>query len=265
MQKCRKFVLRALALCAGVFLLSACHSPPPAPISQRPPPPSEKIDYHLVSQGETLFAIAWRYEKDVDKLARANGLRPPYTIYRGQRLTLDTTRIPPPRYTSVAPKPAPVSSSKTSTKTKVVEVPPKTPVKVTRPPPKSTASLPSNWNWQWPTEGRVTKTYNSDPLFKGIDIQSLPGQAVMAAAPGIVVYSGEGLRGYGRLVIVKHSEVYLSAYAHCRTLLVQEGQVLKTGQKIAEVGGDPANNKRLYFEIRKDGKPVNPLAYLPKR
>lgn len=258
-------MLRALAFCAGLFLLSACHSPPPAPISQRPPPPSEKIDYHLVSQGETLFAIAWRYEKDVNKLARANRLSPPYTIYRGQRLTLDTKHLPPPLSTRTVAKPSTVSSNRTSSNTRVVEVPAKTPVKVTRPPPKSTASLPSSWSWQWPTEGRVTKTYNSDPLFKGIDIQSLPGQAVMAAAPGIVVYSGEGLRGYGRLVIVKHSEVYLSAYAHCRILLVREGQVLKTGEKIAEVGGDPVNNKRLYFEIRKDGKPVNPLGYLPKR
>lgn len=260
---CREYVLRSLVLCAGLIFLSACQAPPPAPISQRPPPPSEKINYHLVSQGETLFAIAWRYEKDVDKLARANGLRPPYTIYRGQRLTLDTTHLPPLRRTSTVPRQTAVSSPPTNTK--VIQVPPKTPVKVTRPPPKSTASLPSKWSWQWPTEGRVARGYNSDPLFKGVDIQSHPGQPVVAAGPGVVVYSGEGLRGYGRLIIVKHSDVYLSAYAHCRKLLVREGQVLKGGEKIAEVGGDPANNKRLYFEVRRDGKPVNPLAYLPKR
>ena len=254
---CRERGLRILVLCAGLIFLSACHSPPPAPISQRPPPPSEKINYHLVSEGETLFAIAWRYEKDLDKLARANGLHPPYTIYRGQRLTLDTTRLPPPqkprRVEPAAPaKPRPVTK-------------PSPDIKVTKPPPRSTASLPSKWRWQWPVSGKVSKSYQSDPLFKGINIQSKAGQSVVAAGPGVVGYSGEGLRGYGRLIILKHSEVYLSAYAHCRKLLVEEGQVLRAGEKIAEVGGDPADNKRLYFEIRKDGKPVNPLGYLPRR
>ncbi len=88
---------------------------------------------------------------------------------------------------------------------------------------------------------------------------------MVAAAPGVVVYAGDGLRGYGQLIIVKHSEVYLSAYAHCRKIFVREGQMLTGGNKIAEVGGDPANTKRLYFEIRKDGKPVNPLSFLPRR
>ncbi|MEZ5528554.1 MAG: peptidoglycan DD-metalloendopeptidase family protein [Porticoccaceae bacterium] len=257
-QSCQGIMLRWLVLCAGLTFLSACQTPPPAPIDQRPPPPSEKINYHLVSRDETLFSIAWRYEIDVDKLARANGLRHPYNIYDGQRLTLDTSYLPPP------PRPAarPVTSSP---KPRVTAQSAPPPISVTKPPPKSTASLPSHWNWQWPVEGKVTKTYNSDPLFKGIDIQSHPGQPVVAAAPGVVVYSGSGLRGYGQLIIIKHSEVYLSAYAHCRKIYVKEGQTLRGGEKVAEVGGDPANTKRLYFEIRKDGKPSNPLSYLPRR
>ncbi|WP_461482190.1 peptidoglycan DD-metalloendopeptidase family protein [Porticoccus sp.] len=250
--------MRRVVLCAGLLLVTACQSPPPAPIVQRPPPPSEKINYHIVSRGETLFAIAWRYEKDVDKLARANGLGLPYTIYDRQRLTLDTTHLPPVQR-EVAAVARPVVTSQPAQP--VLQ----SPIKVTKPPPKSTASLPSSWHWQWPAEGRVSRTFNSDQLFKGVDIESHPGQPVVAAAPGVVVYSGNGLRGYGQLIIVKHSEVYLSAYAHCRKIYVREGQMLKGGEKMAEVGGDPANNKRLYFEIRKDGKPVNPLGFLPRR
>ena len=87
----------------------------------------------------------------------------------------------------------------------------------------------------------------------------------MAAGPGVVVYAGSGLRGYGKMIIIKHSEIYLSAYAHNRKILVKEGQEIKAGQVISEAGGDHANNRRLYFEIRKDGKPVDPRYYLPKR
>ena len=257
LQMCRGCVLLWIVLCAGLTL-SACQTPPRAPIDQRPPPPSEKINHHIVSQGETLFAIAWRYEKDLDKLARANGLSRPYTIYNGQRLTLNTSYLPAVRRTVTPAARQPVISRPN-------KPPEQPPIQVTKPPPKSTASLPSNWHWQWPSEGRVTKTYNSDQLFKGVDIESHSGQPVVAAAPGVVVYAGDGLRGYGQLIIVKHSEVYLSAYAHCRKIFVREGQMLKGGEKIAEVGGDPANTKRLYFEIRKDGKPVNPLSFLPRR
>ena len=243
-------------LVAGVVFLVGCHTPPPAPVDYRPPPPSEKINDHLVSQGETLFSIAWRYEKNVQKLARANGISRPYTIYHGQRLTLDTSRV---AYSVSRPsankKPSgfrPKNQSKSRPKTKPSV-------------PKKTPALPSNWHWQWPVRGKVSKYFNSSSLFKGIDVQSFSGAPVVAAASGVVVYSGSGLRGYGQLIIVKHSSVFLSAYAHNRKIFVKEGQAVKGGQKISEVGGDPSNIKRLYFEIRKDGKPVNPLRYLPKK
>ena len=244
---------------SAVFL-SGCHTPPPAPVYNRPAPPSEKINEHLVSQGETLFSIAWRYEKDVQKLARANGLSRPYTIYRGQRLTLDTNRVPkyvkkpPPKKTS---KP---NSSQHQNKPKTKPSPRKP-----KPPTGQTPVLPKSWKWQWPAQGNVTKRFNSSSLFKGVDIQSFSGAPVVAAGSGVVVYSGSGLRGYGKLIIIKHSDVFLSAYAHNRKIFVKEGQLVKGGQKISEVGGDPSNKRRLYFEIRRDGKPVNPLSYLPKR
>lgn len=245
-------------LIAGVSiaLLTGCHTPPPAPVYNRPAPPSEKINEHLVSKGDTLFSIAWRYEKDVSKLARANGLSRPYTIYRGQRLTLDTNRVP--RYTKkpVPKSKPPISTSQNKNKPKKKTSPPK---------PKSTPVLPKSWQWQWPVQGNVTKRFKSSTLFKGIDIQSFSGAPVVAAGSGVVVYSGSGLRGYGKLIIIKHSDVFLSAYAHNRKIFVKEGQLIKGGQKISEVGGDPSNKRRLYFEIRRDGKPVDPMRYLPKR
>lgn len=253
----------SIVVAVGFAFLAGCRTPPPAPVDYRSPPPSEKINYHLVSSGETLFSIAWRYEKDIHKLARANGISRPYTIYRGQRLTLDTSRIPRVvRRSSTAPSKSTTSkhSGAVSRPKKVIEIRPK----VTSPPPKKAPPLPSNWHWQWPVEGRVVKRFNSTSLFKGIDIQSRTGAPVVAAAAGVVVYSGSGLRGYGQLIIVKHSEVFLSAYAHNRKVFVKEGQILKGGQKISEVGGDPSDQRRLYFEIRKDGKPVDPIRYLPQ-
>ena len=240
----------------GFAFLAACRTPPPAPVDQRPPPPSEKINYHLVSSGETLFSIAWRYEKDIHKLARANGISRPYTIYNGQRLTLDLSRMPRKvhRPSVASTKPASSNGSKVVVRPKVVS-----------PAPKKAPVFSSNWHWQWPVAGSVAKRFNSSSLFKGLDIKSRAGAAVVTAAPGVVVYSGSGLRGYGQLIIVKHSDVFLSAYAHNRKIFVKEGQQLKRGQKISEVGGDPSDRSRLYFEIRKDGKPVDPLRYLPKR
>jgi lipoprotein NlpD len=269
-QSCqqRSFQWASIVATVGLLILAGCRTPPPAPIDYRPPPPSEKITSHQVSSGETLFSIAWRYEKDVQKLARSNGISYPYTIYQGQQLTLDTTRVPkvtsrPPASSSKS------SSSKGATSKSTSSSPPKTSTqprpKVTAPPPRKAPILPSNWRWQWPTTGRVVKRFNSTSLFKGVDIQSHSGAPVVVAAPGVVVYSGSGLRGYGKLIIVKHSDVFLSAYAHNRKIFVREGQELKAGQKISEVGGDPSDKKRLYFEIRKDGKPVDPLRYLPKR
>lgn len=249
---------RWYTLVVGVFFvfLASCNSPPPAPVDYRSPPPSEKINEHQVSQGDTLFSIAWRYEKNVQKLARANGLSRPYTIYRGQRLTLDTSKAS--RYVS---RPSPKNKSLPKNKSQAKPA--------TRPTSKSThkaaPALPKNWRWQWPVQGNVSKRFNSSTLFKGIDIQSFSGSPVVAAAPGVVVYSGSGLRGYGKLIIVKHSDIFLSAYAHNRKIFVKEGQPVKGGQKISEVGGDPSNKRRLYFEIRKDGKPVDPIRYLPKK
>ena len=243
------------------LLLAGCGSTP-APVSSRTPPPSQKINYHIISQGDTLFAIAWRYELSVESLARANGLSRPYNIYTGQRLTLDMTRARP-SYS----KPVRVASSTTATPRKVVSPgATKSTVKKTgRVTQPKVYSLPKGkWRWQWPVKGAVSRHYDTSRVFKGLNIQSTKGRKVGAAAPGVVVYAGRGLRGYGQLLIIKHSETYLSAYAHNHKMYVREGQKVTAGQKISDVGGDPENNGRLYFEIRKNGKPVDPMRLLPR-
>jgi len=118
--------------------------------------------------------------------------------------------------------------------------------------------------WSWPTNGKIVVGFN-DPSSKGIDINGKLGDPVLAAAPGKVLYAGQDLRGYGKLVVVKHSNQYLSVYAHNSEILVKEGEAVKTGQKIAELGRSDAKEPKLHFEIRRQGKPVDPLQYLPAR
>lgn len=247
-------LLSVLAGTALVVLVAACAAPPRAPVVEREQPPSRKIDYHIVSRGETLYAIAWRYELDTQKLAAANDLGPPYTLRAGQRLTLDTRGISSPQVQRPASSPSRPSSES------------KPPAREQRQPSRATPALPDRgWSWQWPVSGRVSREYDSNRQFKGINIQSSPGAPVEAAAPGVVVYAGSGLRGYGQLVIVKHSDTYLSAYAHNRHIHVEENQSVRKGQRIGEVGGDPADRNRLYFEIRENGKPVDPTRLLPRQ
>ena len=248
-----------IAVCC--LFLAACGSTP-APVSSRAPPPSQKINHHIVGQGDTLFAIAWRYELSVESLARANGLSRPYNIYLGQRLTLDMSR-------ARAAYSAPVREVTATTTTPVKTVRPsvtkstvKKPARVAR--PKSYSLPKGKWRWQWPVKGTVSRHYDTNRVFKGLNIQSDKGRKVRSAAPGVAVYAGRGLRGYGQLLIIKHSETYLSAYAHNRKMFVQEGQKVAAGQKISEVGGDPGNSGRLYFEIRKNGKPIDPTRLLPR-
>jgi lipoprotein NlpD len=119
-------------------------------------------------------------------------------------------------------------------------------------------------NWSWPVDGKVIETFN-ETRNKGVDIVGKEGDPVLAAADGQVVYSGSGLRGYGNLVIVKHDDEYISAYAHNRQILVKQGQSVKRGQKIAELGKSDADVPKLHFEIRRQGKPIDPLTVLPKR
>jgi lipoprotein NlpD len=205
---------------------------------------------YRVGAGETLYAIAWRYNLDYRELARWNKIFTPYTIHPGQELTLtDPALLPVSQRPAVASK---TSSEKVNRHTKSRTVATAQPA---LPPPKK---------WIWPTRGEVVQIFQGQQsIAQGIDIKGAPGQDVRASADGKVVYSGSGLAGFGQLIIIKHNDTYISAYGHNRSLLVQEGAEVKAGQKIAEMGklqGSPC----LHFEIRRQGKPVDPLKYLPK-
>lgn len=229
-----------------------------APVVDAKPIPSRRIKTHVVGPGETLYSIALRYDMDYKKLSKINGLNNNFHIYQGQLLKLEGS---PPK---------PVSSTRRPTSAKPVKSPPVSPHRtknqtVKKPMPQTAPISTGTVAWQWPIKGEVLEKFQSgEGLNKGIDIRGKLGEPVLAATAGEVVYSGTGLRGYGKLVIVKHNERLLSAYAHNRVLVVAEGDKVKAGQKIAEVGSSGTDSVKLHFEIRVDGKPVNPLDYLPK-
>jgi lipoprotein NlpD len=259
-----------LAGIAAFWFLASCAFDP-VPVTSLPQPPSEQIDYHIVSPGDTLFSIAWRYEKDLNALARANGLVAPYKIYASQKLSLDTSKVSRATYVPAAPLAPAVVQAKDernkqtnapAPKKKVADAIAVAPIPLPPPP----AKLPvGDVEWRWPLKGPFSRHYDAEKIFKGINIRSKAGLPVVAAAAGNVVYAGNGLRGYGNLIIIKHSDIYLSAYAHNKKILVKENESVKSGSEIATVGDDPNTGGQLYFEIRKMGKPIDPLRLLPRQ
>lgn len=165
------------------------------------------------------------------------------------------------------PAPAPVASTAAVAIVPVAGVPAPAPAAV--PPPAPPASgisrAVSGISWRWPAQGSLSGRFNASDAIPGIEIAGKAGDAVRAAADGVVVYSGNGLVGYGELVIIKHNDSFLSAYGHNRKRLVKEGQRVSSGQQIAEMGSTGASRNELEFQIRKDGNPVDPLGYLPSR
>lgn len=212
-----------------------------------------QADYYTVKSGDTLYSIAWDYGQDYKEVAQWNRIAPPYRIYAGQRL-----RLTPPADISVAAKsstPPPAASTGSSATNKKA-----TPAE-TAPGAQETGAS-QVISWRWPVQGKLVGNFGAGN--KGINIAGEEGQAIQAAAPGRVVYSGSGLVGLGQLLIIKHDNTFLSAYAHNKTLLVKEGDQVSAGQRIAEMGRTGAERVMLHFQIRKDGKPVNPLQYLPE-
>ena len=193
-----------------------------------------KIKTVIVKQDETLYSIARKNKVKVRQLVQYNNIKKPYLIKPGQKLKLTA------------------ASKKTFSQQQK------------RNPSQRKVTTNQFINWSWPIKGKLIKTFNkrlNDA--KGIDIAGEEGKGIKAAASGKVVYSGNGLISYGNLIIIKHNDLYLSAYAHNRKLLVKEGQQVKAGEIIAELGSTGADNPRLHFEIRKNGKPVDPVRYLP--
>lgn len=219
------------------------------------------LSHHIVSRGETLYSIAWRYGLDYKDLASRNGVDRNFTIFPGQKIYLAGTA---PKVSAAVPSPArPQANPQPSSQPQ----PPRSKTTTSGPGVTKPVSTPaSRVNWQWPAAGRVLAGFSSQKsLHMGVDIEGRLGESVVAAADGVVVYAGSGIRGYGNLLIVKHNDVFLSAYAHNSKLLVEEKTTVRRGQKIAEIGNSGTDRSKLHFEIRREGKPVDPLQYLPKR
>lgn len=241
---------RAATLAAALALLSGCAELYRWPDRMTRPAPAPARDYeraapaghYVIKAGDTLYSIAFRHQLDFRELAVWNDIGPDYLIRAGQVL-----RLSPPLGRTMAEAPA--------IETFPVERAPTQVVPAYEPP--------AQFSWQWPTAGAVVKPFADGA--KGLDISGALGQPVVAAAPGKVVYSGSALKGYGELIIIKHDDLYLSAYGYNRKRLVNEGAVVAMGQPIAELGLGPEQKPLLHFEIREKGKPTNPLALLPKR
>jgi lipoprotein NlpD len=291
-----------LALLTAVFgLLAACssttrqapvidrpvqahHGRPVAPVA--PPPvaapeetkPDTKGTY-TVRKGDTLLRIALDHGQNYHDIVTWNNLADPDDIKVGQVLRVTQ----PERLAGVQTSPVPMPDRSPPPPRKPVQQPAKRPdtnvadavkpgekaenmtvVPIPAPGTIVTANDDERLSWMWPANGKIVATFDEGKS-KGIDIAGKPGQQVMAAGSGKVMYAGSGIRGYGNLVIVKHSNTLLSAYAHNRAIVVKEGDTVSKGQVIAEMGDTDADSVKLHFEIRQQGKPVDPTRFLPSR
>ncbi len=276
----RPEVIRYLILILLSCLFSACTTHRiNAPTGDHSSRPVRNAGYHVVRLGDTLYSVAFLYGYQVEKVASWNNLKPPYTIYKGQRLSLrppaakTVSRSKPKPATILASKPKPSYPRRAAPRTvtaPVVASKPKTAILPTTRPKTAAVKPPAaetqnrKVTWIWPAKGPLLERFKaSSSGKKGIDIGGKSGTPVKAAADGKIVYSGSGLGGYGRLIIIKHNKDFLSAYAHNRKLIAREGQWVKQGEVIAQMGSSGTDRTRLHFEIRKRGQPVDPLRYLP--
>lgn len=242
-------VKRRLSVLALVVFLGGCAGALNLPSHHRP-------QSYTVNPGDTLYSIAWHYGLNYHEVARWNGINPPYRIYPGQRIRLYPGHEASKQSESGSAHSAPVEAQT-----------PSEPDRNTHQAGTTTASpAPSDIQWHWPAAGQVRNSFGDKGVAgKGIVIRGELGEPVTAAAGGTVVYAGSALVGYGRLVIVKHNDKWLSAYGHNQRLLVHEGETVNAGEKIATMGRAPDGRAALYFEIREDGSPVNPLRFLSSR
>lgn len=288
--------------CLGLLFLGACASPVPAPVDEGGDRTRRLARAQVVS-GDTLYAIAWRYGLDYRDLARWNELSEPFTLLAGDRLWLapppsgavtvgarrrhavaaesPADKTPPTRVVEATPAPAETPAEKTVAVVRKPAIPPAAPAPVPKkvsegsagPAPARKADASEGRlaarddliGWRWPARGKIVRHFRSGvPGRKGLDIAGLETTTVKAAAAGKVVYQGDGLVGYGRLVIIKHSDAMLSAYGYLGGTSVREGEWVKAGQDLGSMGrGGGYSGPVLHFEIRRQGKPVDPLGYLP--
>lgn len=279
-------------------LPSAQATPPAKKSATKPKEPDWRPATYMVQKGDTLYSIALEHGQDYKEIAEWNGIQTPYSIRIGQVLRLSSS--PTESTTPLKPQPTseakPLVSTEPSLKTEpratkqpyseqalaLLEKPvakpaplalPKPEIAKTEPPkpirvpepikPDASGGEEDSVDWGWPSSGKILANFNDNGNSKGVDIGGNLGQPVNAAASGKVVHTGSTLRGYGKLIIIKHNKSYFSVYAHNNMVLVQEGQAVVKGQKIAEMGSSDADRVKLHFEIRHLGKPADPLKYLP--
>lgn len=268
--------------------------PLPAEASQPPPPTEKPVPTHAVKRGETLVGIALQYGLDYRELAAWNGITNPNVLSVGQVLVVaapaGSRPLAAPMTTPLASPGAPIEArpllntpgakveprgqkvpytdralaqlSGSEPGTAAVASPPAVAEAPTPPQePKPAGTDREEVDWMWPAKGKVLAPFSETS--KGMDIAGRKGAPVLAASAGRVVYAGAGLRGYGKLIIIKHNNTWLSAYAHNDNILVKEQQDVRKGQKIAEMGQTDADQVKLHFEVRREGKPVDPAKILP--
>jgi lipoprotein NlpD len=286
------------AFAAGVLVLAGCVAPRGAPVVDRSPqarpapqpaaapkPPSTdtRPAFYAVRKGDTLYSIALDHGIDYRELAQWNGITDPAMIRVGQELRMTA---PKSSATASAFKTAPAVAGRPLGDTPAAGGNVKTQPKAVRAPyseqtyaqmaslkpdaaPKPDARPAAGQDgedsvpWGWPAAGRMISGFNESANLKGIAIAGKLGQPVLASAPGRVIFSGSGIRGFGKLIVIKHNNTFLSVYAHNNELLVKEGQSVAKGQKIAEMGSTDTDQVKLHFEIRRYGKPVDPVKLLP--
>lgn len=262
----------------ALILLSGCASDnAPAPLvvlnSQKYTEVEKRASAYTVKPGDTLYAIAWYTGNDYQDIAKWNSLSPPYNIYPGQVLNLEPPKI-------VSKSQHSVNNSTGPTRNKNTKLP------IDQRDSEAYCECESDVNnskgigskpklngfpkrverWTWPANGRVElSNTNSQTTKSGLDVFAKHGSPIKAAAAGKVVYAGNALRGYGNLIIIKHTDTFLSAYAHSDVVLVKERDWVEAGQQIAKMGNTGTNQVKLHFEIRYRGKAVEPMKYLPKQ
>jgi len=295
-------VLRAVALGLLFVVVGCAQMQGPAPIEKRKVQSSKSADqrtadgrllselppapagFYRVKRGDTLIGISLEHGVDWRELAAWNKIENPNLIDVGQLLRVKDPNAPGPVASAqsnltqtqpISPSSGiqirPIEGQATSPSSTPAPVASAAPPPGTTPPPSgsspaesSSAAAAGSLNWGWPANGQVITNFTEGGS-KGIALAGAQGEAIYAAEQGRVVYSGNGLRGYGNLVIVKHPEDFITAYAHNRSIMVKEGQTVKRGQKIAELGMTDADRPMLHFEVRRGGKPIDPMTVLPSR
>lgn len=255
--------IKCLVIFLSMLLITGCSEQKfkPAPVINGWRLPAASRNAYITQKGDTVYSIAWAFGMDYRDLAKINNLVPPYKLYRGKKIYIHRVGMNY-RKSKVLRK-----KNNLPIKTKLT-IEKNIPIISTQAATNNEDSVPQSQQklyWQLPTTGKIINTYNNKlGGNKGINIAGIFGQPVLASASGKVVYSGSGIKTLGKLIIIKHNDNYLSAYAHNRCLLAHEGQDVQQGQKIAEMGKNDAGIVMLHFEIRKNGRPVNPVFYLKK-